>query len=100
MNISRGFPIVPAELKLAEVAIEVLYRDLMEAAYDAALQQAPVAINRPGMDFAANPFLRAVVDRFVVVNIGRHPTIQSAVICIDGIRSDRHVVFDFLDYAF
>ena len=34
--------------------MQMLYRDLMEAAYDAPLQEAPVTINRPGVNITAN----------------------------------------------
>src|ERR1035441_9714067 len=41
-----GFAVVPFELELGEVAVQVLHTDLVEAAYDAAFQQAPTTATR------------------------------------------------------
>src|ERR1039457_3405794 len=61
-----GFPIVPAELEFAQTAVKVLYRNLVEGAYDPALEQAPIPVNRAGVNVAAHPLLRGVVDYFVL----------------------------------
>ena len=91
------FAIVPAELELIEVAMEMFYRHLMEAPYDAALEQAPVAINCAGVNVAANPLFRGVIDYLMFLHVGRHPFVKLALIGVYRIRGDRDVVFDFVD---
>ena len=54
-------PIVVAELKLRDVQRHVFGADLVEAANDAALEDAPEAFNRIGMDRTDNVPLRAVM---------------------------------------
>lgn len=41
--------------------------DLVLGAYDAALQQAPIAVNSPAVDVDAYPLLRAVIYALMVV---------------------------------
>jgi hypothetical protein len=45
-----GLSVVPLELELRQVAVQVLPADLVERAYHAALEQAPIAVNRAGVD--------------------------------------------------
>ena len=41
---------VPLELEFTQIAVQVLDADLMVGAYNAALQQAPVAVNGVGVN--------------------------------------------------
>jgi hypothetical protein len=47
-----GLPVVPAKLEFRQVAVKVLYRDLVQAACDAPFQQTPIAVDCPGVDIA------------------------------------------------
>ena len=55
-------PVVVSPFELFEVAVEMLRADLMEAADDAPLEQAPDTFDGVGVDIAHDPFVDAVVD--------------------------------------
>lgn len=73
---------IPAELELAQVAVQMLHADLTETAYDAALENAPIPINRAGVDIAAHPFVWGVVDYFVFLDVLRRALVKAAFIGI------------------
>src|ERR1035437_4962144 len=77
--------VIPLELELAQVAVQVLHADLVEAAYDPALEQAPVAVNRAGVNVAAHPLMRGVVHGLVVVvaDTSWHRSVQPTLIRVD-----------------
>jgi hypothetical protein len=61
----RVMAVVISELRLGNIQRQVLGADLVIAAHDAALEEAPEALNRVRMDRADNILLLAVVDGLV-----------------------------------
>ncbi len=93
--------VIPLELKFGEVAVKVLHADLVVGSYHAALQQAPVTVNRAGVNVAAQPFLLVTIDLMVVVilDASGHRAVKLTVIGVDPIGIDRNVVSDLVDNA-
>ena len=58
----------------------------MEAPYQAALEQAPVAVDGPRVNLAADVFLRGVVYYFVPLDIGWHPVILARLVGANQVR--------------
>lgn len=62
----RILSVVEAPLKFIEVAVEMLFRNLMERADDGPLEQAERALDGVRVNVAAHVFLRGVLHRFVL----------------------------------
>ena len=71
-------------LELFEVAVEMLLRDLVEGSDDAALEQAPDALNGVRVDIAHNPFLDGVVDRLMAGVVVCDSEICRELVRVDG----------------
>jgi len=92
------FPVIPPELKFIQVPMQVLYRDLVEAAYDAALQQTPIPVNRSGVNLAAHPFLCGMVHGFVLLHVLRHRVVELAIVGANQGSLYGDVAFDLVHH--
>ena len=63
------FPPIESRLELAQVAMEMLYRNLVEAAYHAALEERERGLDAVGRSIAIHPNLCAVIDGPVLVEV-------------------------------
>src|SRR5437588_370652 len=77
---ARRFPIGVAEIKLAQIALQVRFRDVLVNAIDAVLEDRKVAFNGVGMDRAANVFLSGVLHGEVAREIPADPGVDRSLI--------------------
>ena len=66
-KMSAFIAVIVAELELRDVQRQVFRADFVERAHDAALEDAPEAFNRIGVDRADDVLPRVVIDRLVIV---------------------------------
>jgi hypothetical protein len=86
-------PVVMPEGEFVEVEREVVFRDVMERAHDAPLNERPEAINVRGMDFPAHVLASAMADKLVGPSI-LNPLIPPMLVCGNQINALRDRLMD------